>query len=255
MMIETTDGCKLLTVPKKTDNSYEVTLNFSNEDVGIMEISCFSHTDEVIYDSEKTQIVVAPDLSTIQNVRFLDESATFLSLIGEERRFSVVAEISDGNIYDVSSPKMGTSYAVADTSIAKITDDGAILALKDGRTTLTATNSGKYAQATIIVGDRTANDQIDPSNPSNPSSSGGSNSGGSSGSANNPSNDPSNPSNPSNPSDTSDPDNPSNPADTDYSGNSISNAAGGGCSTGTVGLLIAVSGIIGIAIKRGKNNR
>ncbi|GHV37370.1 hypothetical protein FACS1894187_13900 [Synergistales bacterium] len=181
LVLEASDGDRWFKLPKTDDdnNKYELTVNFSNEVTGIMNAFCFAH-DGKIYVSDKTRLVVTPDLSGLRNVKFADDSGILLVSAGEEKSFTLLAETEDGEIYVISSPQMGTSYSIDDSSVVKVTAEGRLLGLKEGETTLTAANGGFSAKVTVIVDPGTAQstDPVDPINPVDPADPGSSGSGG-----------------------------------------------------------------------------
>jgi hypothetical protein len=165
--LETASSVRVFEIPRIAENTYQAILGFGKGEGGVLDVSCYAIEDGKIYVSEKTAITVIPDLSAIENIRFSGDSGLLIVEAGEERPFSLLAELSGGEIYDITSPLMGTTYQVENTNIARITPEGRLLGVSDGTTKLTATNSGLSATVEVVVGSEKTG-SIDPDDPITP---------------------------------------------------------------------------------------
>ena len=81
----------------------------------------------------------------------LGAAETIYSHVGDETPIGLVAYTDDGN-YDISAPALGiVNYSIEDPSVAEITDDGRVKALKEGSTEITATAEGYTEKINIAV--------------------------------------------------------------------------------------------------------
>ena len=172
--LETASGVRVFEIPKIGEDTYQAILGFDKGECGVLEISCYAVEDGKIYVSEKETLTIIPDLSSIENLRFAGDSELLTVEAGEETSFSLLAELSGGEVYDVTSPLMGTTYQVEDPNIARITQEGRLLGVSAGTTALTAAHSGLSAVTAIMVSfggndpDDPGADPIDPDDPARP---------------------------------------------------------------------------------------
>jgi hypothetical protein len=135
--------------------------------------------------SEKVSVVVKPDLSKLSLMRFSRGSQR---LCAEGGRFTLTTEgaFSDGSVYDLTRHELGTTYVSSDPSIATVSPDGEVKAIKPGDVTITARNEdcGAILYLKVIPFDDEPMNIIDDDDKKEPEPGpepGTSNSGGSSG--------------------------------------------------------------------------
>ena len=138
----------------KDTKTFEVSVEFTSQDTGLMEVSCLSYntddTDKIkFYISDTAHVLVAADLDNV-NITSIDFAAdSVYTSVNSETPAGLYAVDSDGRYYDVSSPLNGTEWT--STEIARVNDNGCILGLKEGSTTLTAKFRGLTASVNVEV--------------------------------------------------------------------------------------------------------
>ena len=152
MTIEEDDGIRIFKVANSGDTTFNVTVDFSSQDVGLMKLSCFSGGEgNVMYTSNVETLTVKPDFSSgITDLSFASD--TVYTNVSSDIGLSLYATTKDGGSYNVSAPAMGTTWTVADSTIASVTEDGKARGLKEGTTTMTATLQGFTATVSVDVG-------------------------------------------------------------------------------------------------------
>jgi hypothetical protein len=156
-------------------------------------------------------ITVAPDLSSVNEIKFIDGDVVLL-MAGEEKSLPLLAKTNNDETYEISSPAMGTNLTPADPSIVEVTSEGKLRALKDGETTVTAVNGDLQATINVVVVRNVASGTpVNPANPGNP---------GTPDNTVNPEN-PNNPVSPDDPDNSVSPDNPDNPVSPDDPDNPV----------------------------------
>ena len=145
------DGAaKFLMVDASEDKSFNVEVWAGREDKGILEIAYATLQDGKVKLSQAKTVVVPPLVDGIVTGLSVSKG-TIYGHVGDETPIGLVAYTEDGN-YDISAPAFGiVSYNIADSSVAEITDDGNIKALKEGNTTITATAQGYTARINVVV--------------------------------------------------------------------------------------------------------
>lgn len=159
ILIDTDKGCKILRA-NTIDNgrTFKVALQFSRQDSGIMNVSCFASggKGKVYTAKDNVQIAIIPEFNAdeIKSLTFMNALDTVFTNVKSEVGLALFAETLDGNMYDVSSPVMGTVYTLGDKSLASITNEGKVRGLNKGSTTLTAHYKGYVAAVNVEVGSK-----------------------------------------------------------------------------------------------------
>ncbi len=155
-------------------------LTFTSQDIGIIDVSCFSQGNEDnVYVSNTVKLIIEPNIDLWEstdtileflntpNITYTDSSITNDVMIQYKQitlpgilytnvSSDVPAELylttstSSGNVYNVSFPSMGTEWTSDD--IAMVTNEGRVRGLKEGITTLTAYYEGLTASISVDVG-------------------------------------------------------------------------------------------------------
>ena len=145
------DGAaKFLMVDASEDKSFNVEVWAGREDKGILEIAYATLQDGKVKLSSTQTVVVSPLVDGIVTGLTVAKG-TIYGHVGDETPIGLVAHTEDGN-YDVSAPALGVvEWTNSDPSVAEITDDGNVKALKEGSTLLTATAQGHTAKVNVVV--------------------------------------------------------------------------------------------------------
>ena len=147
------ESCKLTAISADGQTSAQITLEFSSQDTGIIEISCFSGSDEgLVYISNNLKIAVLPELDDAAGLGFLHDNMTLHVNKGSEIPVNVFARKNDGTLFDVASGLTGTVWTVQNPLIAEVTDDGNVVGLSEGTTILTASYKDFTASISVDVG-------------------------------------------------------------------------------------------------------
>ena len=154
VMLEDEDGnAKFFILSPTNEQSFDVTMWANKEDKGIYEISYFTVQDGNLKISPAKIVAFAPKFGRSEQPH-LFWSATggnIYAHAGDEVSAGLMVS-SENRTYDISELDLGVAeYEVADTTIAEITRDGKIKALKEGSTTITATAYGQRASVTFTV--------------------------------------------------------------------------------------------------------
>lgn len=151
--IQGNKGCKMMSISADGKTSEQVTLTFSSQDTGIMEVSCFSGSnEEKVYVSNNLRLAVTPALDDIEGIKFLHSDSVLYTNVGSELPLNVFAQKSDGSMFDISSPLIGTLWTTNNSSIAEVTSGGNLLGISEGTAKLTAAYKGFSASISIDVG-------------------------------------------------------------------------------------------------------
>lgn len=157
---------------------FNVDMEADKESKGLFEVWYFTVQGDELKISPTYQIAYAPRFSGSASPELYSQSRIYAH-VGDEVSAGLVVE-AEGLRYDISAPALGVaSYSVADTSVAEVTDDGKLKALKVGTTTITASAYGKTTTMTFVVkgaaseSDTTHDIWGDSSSDGNKSSSGG----------------------------------------------------------------------------------
>ena len=176
VMVESDMGCKILQAvnPSGDKRTFLASLVFPDkEDTGVMSVTCFAQGSEeniVLTAKEDMPFVVQPNLTgeTIVELTFRNATSVFTN-VSADVGIGVFLKTANGVMYDVSAPAMGTTWRAADPTIATVTEAGRVRGLKEGQTTLTATNNGLSASITVDVGPVLGSTTPDPSPAPSPS--------------------------------------------------------------------------------------
>lgn len=141
------------------DNLYEIAIGLSSSDIGKLTAHCFAKTeDNKIYTSNNLQIVVTPTLD-VSEIAFMNSDVIFLD-VNSGILLELYAKTSDGNMFNISLPSMGTIWTSSNPSVAYVGDDGLVHALTNGSTKLTASYAGLTASIFVNVGNEFEAPQI-----------------------------------------------------------------------------------------------
>ena len=146
------DGtAKFFLVNASGDNSFNFELWAGREDKGILDISYMTVQDGKVKMSPVKTVAFAPLIGGITTGLSIAGGGTIYCHVGDETLLGLVAQTEDGN-YDISAPAFGiANYSIADASVAEITNEGRVKALKEGSTEITATADGHTAKVNITV--------------------------------------------------------------------------------------------------------
>ena len=161
------------TFPMYTDDgkNFEINIEFASSDLGAMTAYCYTPNNKKLYVSNILQF------SCIQNLDNVD--ITEISFFGTDTLYTNVnsgvpaglyAIASDGSMYDVSSPLLGTKWTFEYPEFAKVNDAGYVVGLLQGYTNLTATYQNLSASVKVDVAAAIAYPEIpdDPEEPDEP---------------------------------------------------------------------------------------
>lgn len=172
---------KFFVISPTNKQSFDVDMWAYADDKGLYEVSYSTIQDGKLKISP-TQIVAFPPKfksSTTPVVYWSSVGGRIYAHLGDEVPAGLIVK-GEGMTYDISSQYLGVaSYHVADTSIAEVTREGKIRALKEGTTTITATAYGQSTSVTFIVkpsdseADTTRDLEVSGSGDSDSGSSGG----------------------------------------------------------------------------------
>lgn len=131
--------------------SFDVSMWAGREDKGILEVSYMTVQDGKVKMSPVKTVAVAPLIEEIITSLSASGSGTIYCHAGDETPIGLVAHTEEGN-YDISAPAFGiVNYTISDPSIAEITNEGCIKALREGSTEITATTQGYTAKMKVRV--------------------------------------------------------------------------------------------------------
>jgi hypothetical protein len=122
--------------------------------------------------SNAVEIVIKPDLSTLQFMKFEPEPNAVYS---EGSKFSpvVTGYFSDGKEYDISAAELGTIYSTGNSDVAAVSEKGEITALKPGEAVISAINAdcGALLYLTVTPFDVRPGHFVEETDPEEPSGS------------------------------------------------------------------------------------
>lgn len=133
------------------DNSFDVSMWSGKEDKGIFDVSYMTVQDGKVKLSPVKTVAFAPLIEGITTGLSAAGNGTVYCHVGDETPIGLVAHTEDGN-YDISAPAFRiVNYSIADSSIAEITNEGRVKALKEGTTEITATAQGYTEKINVVV--------------------------------------------------------------------------------------------------------
>ena len=142
---------KFFIVNASGDNSFDVTVWANRDDKGLLDISYMTIQDDKVKISPLKTVAFAPIIEDITTGISFAGNGTIYCYAGDETQIGLVAHTDEGN-YDISAPAFGIAkYEISDSSIAEITNEGRVKALKEGTTEITATAEGYTAKVNIVV--------------------------------------------------------------------------------------------------------
>ena len=136
----------------KNKSSFDVSIQADAENKGIFQILYFTVQDNKLKISETRTIVYPPKFKSNETavVSWSSEGKNIYAHVGEVVPAGLIVK-NENMYYDISAPDLGAVYNISDPSVAEITSDGNIKALKEGSTTITATAYGKSTAINFIV--------------------------------------------------------------------------------------------------------
>lgn len=145
------DGAaKFFMIDASGDKSFDVEVWAGREDKGILEVAYATLQDGKVKISSAKTVAVSPLVDGLVTGLTVSR-ATIYCHVDDETPIGLVAHTEEGN-YDISAPVLGVaSWTNSDPSVAEITDDGSVKALKEGSTTLTATAQGHSVKVNVVV--------------------------------------------------------------------------------------------------------
>ncbi len=144
---------KFFVISPTNKQSFDVDMWAYTDDKGLYEVSYCTVQDGKLKISP-TQIVAFPPQfksSTTPVVYWSSVGGRIYAHAGDKVPAGLIVR-GESMTYDISSQYLGVaSYSVADTSVAEVTREGKIRALKEGTTTITANAYGQRASVAFIV--------------------------------------------------------------------------------------------------------
>ena len=130
--------------------SFDVDIWADREEKGLYQVYYFTIQNGKLKISPTQTVAYVPKFSSsIPVIR--SSSEIIYAHVGDEVPVGLIAEADDVN-YDISAPALGVAtYELSDSSVAEITSMGKIKALKEGKTTITASAYGSKVNITFIV--------------------------------------------------------------------------------------------------------
>ena len=152
--LEDEDGsAKFFVLSSTNKQSFDVNMWADTEAKGIYSVSYFTVQDGKLKISPEQIVAFPPKFASTEQTRVSWSTAggKIYAYAGDEVPAGLIIA-GENNVYDISALALGVvSYEIADTSIAEITDEGKIHALKEGSTTITATAYGQSASILFTV--------------------------------------------------------------------------------------------------------
>ena len=132
--------------------SFDVDIWADQETKGLYQIYYFTVQNGKLKISPAQTVAYVPKFSSSATpVVYWSSAGNFYAHMGDAISAGLMVN-AEGTNYDISAPALGVaSYEVADPSIAEITSDGKIKALKEGTTKITATAYGHTASVNFVV--------------------------------------------------------------------------------------------------------
>ena len=145
------DGAaKFFMIDASGDKSFDVEVWAGREDKGILEVAYATLQDGKVKLSQAKTVAVPPLVEGIVTGLTVSKGTIYCH-VDDETPIGLVAHTEDGN-YDISAPALGVaSWTNSDPSVAEITDEGSVKALKEGTTTITATAQGHSVKVNVVV--------------------------------------------------------------------------------------------------------
>ena len=132
--------------------SFDVDIWAPKEETGLYQVYYFTVQNGKLKISPAQTVAYVPKFSSSATpVVYWSSAGNFYAHMGDAIYAGLMVN-AEGTNYDISAPALGVaSYEVADPSIAEITSDGKIKALKEGTTKITATAYGHTASVNFVV--------------------------------------------------------------------------------------------------------
>ena len=145
-------AAKFFVMNPSNKNSFDVEIWADSENKGLYEISYFTVQNGELKISPAKIIAYAPKFSSnVTPSVYWTSAGNIYAHVGDEISAGLIVE-AEGINYDISAPYLGVvSYEISDSSVAAITDFGEIQALKEGKTTITASAYGQKVSINFIV--------------------------------------------------------------------------------------------------------
>lgn len=118
--------------------------------LGPMQIAAMGRsTDGTITFSEEIEVQVETDL-TLNALEVIQRNPVLFDFT-DRRQLGVLGTFSDGIVRDVSSASAGTVYTSNNENIVRITEDGVLVPVSEGQTTVLVQNGGLQDSITVRV--------------------------------------------------------------------------------------------------------
>ena len=168
LFVKDEKGSKLFKLADTGDGkTFETSITFAEYETGIFEANCVSQaSDNEGYTSNTINLVIRPDLTNIQSLEFINGKVIRIEESSDINP-DLFATTTDGGMFNVSAPDLGSEWEFDDPSVAQITPNGKILGLKAGFTSATVT-VGTYKQTASIDVDVKTMTKPYPINPNEP---------------------------------------------------------------------------------------
>ena len=150
LLVKNAKGSKLFKLEDTGDGkTFETSITFAEYETGIFEVNCVSQaSDNEAYTSNTINLVIRPDLINIQSLEFINGKIIRIEESSDINP-DIFATTTDGGMFNVSAPDLGSEWEFDDSSVAQITTNGKIRGLKAGLTSATVT-VGTYRQTASI---------------------------------------------------------------------------------------------------------
>ena len=151
VMMDDGKGTAKFFTMKPQDSEFDVDVWAGREDKGLFNVSYFTVQDGKLKISPETQVAYVPKFANGTEPSVSYSRSNVYAHVGDEVPAGLIVEADDTK-YDISAPALGAAlYEVSDSSVAEVTSDGKIRALKEGRATITASAYGKTATINVVV--------------------------------------------------------------------------------------------------------
>lgn len=136
---------------EKTGDTYTYRFEVPEDTSGMRKFIVVASGDERHAISNVFTLTVKPDTSSLSMLTFAKGQNMTCCYEGTIIRTVVLGLFSDGKEYNLSPAIMGTTYFSSDPSVATVSMDGEVAALKPGEAVITATNDGVGAIMYLTV--------------------------------------------------------------------------------------------------------
>jgi hypothetical protein len=106
-------------------------------------------SDGTITFSEEIEVMVETDL-TLNSIEVVQRNPVLFDFT-DRRQLAVMGTFSDGIVRDVSGAATGTVYTSNNESIVRVTEDGELVPVSEGQTTVVVQNGALQDSITVRV--------------------------------------------------------------------------------------------------------